>query len=63
MDSARHVIQRISNPRFPSQNISYEMASTLHQFMTSRDVASTIHDESLAPGRVHRHFLTRERLR
>jgi hypothetical protein len=59
MDSARHVITRISNPRFLSRMVSYDVASTLmdrarHVItrssnprflsrMVSHDVASIIH--------------------
>ena len=31
MDSARHIIKRILNPRFLRQMTSYDVASTIHQ--------------------------------
>ena len=47
LDSARHVIQRLVNPRFLSQMASYDVASTIHQSLGPGRVR---HQEAQVPG-------------
>jgi len=42
MDNVYHVIKRVSNPRFMSQMVSYDVASIIHQslYQTTSDSLS-----------------------
>ena len=55
MDSARHVIKTILNPRFLSQMASYDVASTIHESLQVGQVSYRSYWSRVVLGVLHQH--------